>query len=71
MLHRSEVFRELFRWKQIELPELILDAGVTCVGIGSGLFPEEMIEKSDWKGLSARVQILMNNLKTARTGYSV
>lgn len=47
------------------------EAGITCVGIDSGLFPEDMIEKSDWKGLSARVQTLMNNLKAARADNRV
>ncbi|OIP82233.1 MAG: bifunctional 4-hydroxy-2-oxoglutarate aldolase/2-dehydro-3-deoxy-phosphogluconate aldolase [Porphyromonadaceae bacterium CG2_30_38_12] len=28
------------------------DAGVTCVGMGSNLFPGEMIKKADWQGIT-------------------
>ena len=31
------------------------EAGVTCVGIGSNLITKEVIQKKDWKGLSAKV----------------
>ena len=29
-----------------------LDAGVTCVGMGSNLFPAEMIKAGDWEGIT-------------------
>ena len=28
------------------------DAGVTCVGMGSNLFPQEMIKNKNWKGIT-------------------
>ena len=28
------------------------DAGVTCVGMGSNLFPADMIKNSDWAGIT-------------------
>ena len=28
------------------------DAGVTCVGMGSNLFPAEMIKAGDWEGIT-------------------
>ena len=28
------------------------DAGVTCVGMGSNLFPQEMIKNNNWKGIT-------------------
>ena len=28
------------------------DAGVTCVGMGSNLFPSELINKQDWEGIT-------------------
>lgn len=32
------------------------DAGVTCVGMGSNLFPSEMLKVGDWKGITALCQ---------------
>ncbi len=29
------------------------EAGVTCVGMGSNLFPKDLIEKKNWSGISA------------------
>lgn len=31
------------------------EAGVTCVGIGSNLITKEIVQKKDWKGLTAKV----------------
>ena len=28
------------------------DAGVTCVGMGSNLFPTEMMKANDWAGIT-------------------
>ncbi|MGN6509410.1 MAG: bifunctional 4-hydroxy-2-oxoglutarate aldolase/2-dehydro-3-deoxy-phosphogluconate aldolase [Chitinophaga sp.] len=41
-------------------------AGVVCVGMGSNLIPKNVIEKQDWKGLSAKIKqtfALLGNAK--------
>ncbi|WP_462318581.1 bifunctional 4-hydroxy-2-oxoglutarate aldolase/2-dehydro-3-deoxy-phosphogluconate aldolase [Marinilabilia sp.] len=39
------------------------DAGVTCVGMGSKLFPKDIIEKGDFETLTTKVTDLMNTIK--------
>jgi 2-dehydro-3-deoxyphosphogluconate aldolase/(4S)-4-hydroxy-2-oxoglutarate aldolase len=43
------------------------DAGVTCVGMGSKLFPKEIIEKGDFAALTAKVTQLINTIKEIKT----
>ncbi|WP_010664747.1 bifunctional 4-hydroxy-2-oxoglutarate aldolase/2-dehydro-3-deoxy-phosphogluconate aldolase [Marinilabilia salmonicolor] len=43
------------------------DAGVTCVGMGSKLFPKGTIEKGDFTALTARVTELINTIKEIKT----
>lgn len=43
------------------------DAGVTCVGMGSKLFPKEMIEKGDYATLTAKVTELINTIKEIKS----
>ncbi len=42
------------------------DAGVTCVGMGSKLFPKDIIANKDWNGLTKIVKELMNNINDIR-----
>ncbi len=44
------------------------DAGATCVGIGSNLITKEIIQKKDWKGLTARIAESVKILKKIRDG---
>lgn len=44
------------------------DAGATCVGIGSNLITREIIQKKDWKGLTARISESVKILKKIRDG---
>jgi len=41
-------------------------AGVTCVGMGSNLFPKELLEKGDFAGLTAKVKELMTTINKVR-----
>jgi 2-dehydro-3-deoxyphosphogluconate aldolase/(4S)-4-hydroxy-2-oxoglutarate aldolase len=43
------------------------DAGVTCVGMGSKLFPKEMIEKGDYATLTTKVTELINTIKEIKS----
>jgi 2-dehydro-3-deoxyphosphogluconate aldolase / (4S)-4-hydroxy-2-oxoglutarate aldolase len=42
------------------------DAGVTCVGMGSNLFPKEIMQAGDWKALAAKSQELIDTIKKVR-----
>jgi 2-dehydro-3-deoxyphosphogluconate aldolase/(4S)-4-hydroxy-2-oxoglutarate aldolase len=42
------------------------NAGVTCVGMGSNLFPKDIIEKGDFKALTQKVKELMNTIGKVR-----
>lgn len=42
------------------------EAGVTCVGIGSNLITKELIQKKNWKGLSARISAALKIVKMFR-----
>ncbi len=42
------------------------DAGVTCVGMGSNLFPKEMIAAGDWAGITALCQSALDIIKEVR-----
>lgn len=42
------------------------DAGVTCVGMGSNLFPKEMIAAEDWAGITALCQSALAIIKEVR-----
>lgn len=41
-------------------------AGVTCVGMGSNLFPKELLEKGDFAVLTAKVKELMTTINKVR-----
>lgn len=41
-------------------------AGVTCVGMGSKLFPKEMIAESNWEGISALCRNALDIIKKYR-----
>lgn len=42
------------------------NAGVTCVGMGSNLFPKDMIEKRDFAALTNKVKELMATIQKVR-----
>lgn len=42
------------------------DAGVTCVGMGSKLFPKDIIENHNWEALAGMVKELMTTIKSVR-----
>lgn len=42
------------------------NAGVTCVGMGSNLFPKDIIEKGDFKALTQKVKELMITIEKVR-----
>ncbi|PZX20148.1 2-dehydro-3-deoxyphosphogluconate aldolase/(4S)-4-hydroxy-2-oxoglutarate aldolase [Breznakibacter xylanolyticus] len=42
------------------------DAGVTCVGMGSNLFPKEVMQAGDWKALAAKSKELIETIKKVR-----
>lgn len=41
-------------------------AGVTCVGMGSNLFPKEIMEKKDYAALTEKVKELMSTIKEVK-----
>ncbi|MGL4227177.1 MAG: bifunctional 4-hydroxy-2-oxoglutarate aldolase/2-dehydro-3-deoxy-phosphogluconate aldolase [Tannerellaceae bacterium] len=41
-------------------------AGVTCVGLGSNLFPKEVLEKKDWAIITANCQFALDLVKEIR-----
>lgn len=41
-------------------------AGVTCVGLGSNLFPKEVLEKKDWASITANCQFALDLVKEIR-----
>ena len=41
-------------------------AGVTCVGMGSALFPKDVMANKDWNALSAMVKQLMADIEEVR-----
>ncbi|WP_026473295.1 bifunctional 4-hydroxy-2-oxoglutarate aldolase/2-dehydro-3-deoxy-phosphogluconate aldolase [Alkaliflexus imshenetskii] len=41
-------------------------AGVTCVGMGSNLFPKEIMDKKDYAGLTEKVKELMNTINKVK-----
>jgi len=42
------------------------EAGVTCVGIGSNLITKEIVQKKDWKSLTAKVNGVVKIAKMFR-----
>lgn len=42
------------------------DAGVTCVGMGSNLFPKDMIAAGDWAGITALCRGALDIIKEVR-----
>jgi len=42
------------------------DAGVTCVGMGSNLFPKDIMETKDWDALEAKVKDLIDTIKSIK-----
>jgi 2-dehydro-3-deoxyphosphogluconate aldolase/(4S)-4-hydroxy-2-oxoglutarate aldolase len=44
------------------------DAGVVCVGMGSGLLKKDLIEKKDWAGLKAQLSNAVAIVKTIKKG---
>lgn len=42
------------------------DAGVTCVGMGSNLFPSEVIKANDWKEISQKCKETLNIIQKVR-----
>ena len=43
------------------------DAGVTCVGMGSNLFPAEMMKNKDWDGIANLCRNVIDIIKAIRT----
>lgn len=43
------------------------DAGVTCVGMGSNLFPKKMIDAQDWNSITATIRTVLDIADTVRT----
>lgn len=43
------------------------DAGVTCVGIGSNLFPKELMDSGNWSGLAGLVEEVMTMVHEVRS----
>ncbi|MBK3516080.1 bifunctional 4-hydroxy-2-oxoglutarate aldolase/2-dehydro-3-deoxy-phosphogluconate aldolase [Carboxylicivirga marina] len=41
-------------------------AGVTCVGMGSNLFPKSIMENKDWKALEEKTRLLIETIKNLR-----
>ncbi|MBR8534682.1 bifunctional 4-hydroxy-2-oxoglutarate aldolase/2-dehydro-3-deoxy-phosphogluconate aldolase, partial [Carboxylicivirga sediminis] len=41
-------------------------AGVTCVGMGSNLFPKSIMEAKDWKALEQKVALLIHTIEQIR-----
>jgi len=41
-------------------------SGVTCVGMGSNLFPKEIMEKKDYAALTKKVKELMGTIQKVR-----
>jgi len=37
-------------------------AGVTCVGMGSNLFPKDIMQNKDWKALEVKVKELIETI---------
>jgi 2-dehydro-3-deoxyphosphogluconate aldolase/(4S)-4-hydroxy-2-oxoglutarate aldolase len=44
------------------------DAGASCAGIGSNLITREIIQKKDWKGLTARIAEAVKIVKKIKEG---
>ncbi len=42
------------------------DAGVTCVGMGSNLFPKTIMEAKNWEALKNNVKALMSTIQSVR-----
>lgn len=42
------------------------DAGVTCVGMGSNLFPNAVMEAKNWQALTEKVKELMSTIKAVQ-----
>ncbi|MFT3738714.1 MAG: bifunctional 4-hydroxy-2-oxoglutarate aldolase/2-dehydro-3-deoxy-phosphogluconate aldolase [Breznakibacter sp.] len=42
------------------------DAGVTCVGMGSNLFPKDVMQAGDWATLAAKSKELIDTIKKVR-----
>jgi len=42
------------------------EAGVTCVGMGSNLFPKSIMDNKDWTALEEKVKDLIETIKTLR-----
>jgi len=42
------------------------DVGVTCVGMGSALFPKKIMANKNWSALTEKVKELMENIKAVR-----
>ncbi len=43
------------------------DAGVTCVGMGSKLFPKDVMAEGNWAKMTEMVKELMDNIKAVRS----
>ncbi len=41
-------------------------AGVTCVGMGSNLFPKKLIEAKDWAGITTTITRILELVKQIR-----
>ena len=42
------------------------DAGVTCVGMGSNLFPKNIMDNKDWAGLTKMSKELIETIKSVK-----
>jgi 2-dehydro-3-deoxyphosphogluconate aldolase / (4S)-4-hydroxy-2-oxoglutarate aldolase len=42
------------------------NAGATCVGLGSHLFPKELLLKKDWDGLENKIRMALDLVKSVR-----
>ena len=45
------------------------DAGVTCVGMGSNLFPKDVIAAKDWEKITEKCQNVLEIIKNVRKQY--
>ena len=41
-------------------------AGVTCVGMGSNLFPKDIMEAKDWSALEEKARELIETIKSLK-----
>lgn len=45
-----------------------INAGVACVGVGSSLFPKDLLESGNYAAITEKVKLIIDWIKTARGG---